>query len=195
MFQSISWQEFFTTLTIILGGYYAISVLLLFSSEITHFFKSKPQSVSESDKQHPESTTESPLMGGVRFERSSQQELPREETSTSEELQVASQEDEEPITSVDLMEESLQNDFASITIEVSSLAEIASQSTKEESAALFKTLLSNYPQLIETPFQQRVSQLICDSCREVQTHAFDLEEVNAWWSDSDINSQSTITII
>ena len=187
MFESISWQEFFTTLTIILGGYYAISVLLLFGSEITHFFKSKPQSVSESEKQYPESTTESPLMGGVRFERSSHEELPREEVSTAEELQVASQEDEEPITSVDLKEESLQSDFASITIEITSLAEIAAQSTKEETATLFKTLLSNYPQFIGTPFQQRVSQLICDSCKEVQTHGFDLKEVNSWWTDLDVN--------
>lgn len=186
MFESISWQEFFTTLAVILGGYYAISVLLLFSSEITHFFKSKPQSVSESGKQ-VENTNESTLMGGVRFERTSQFELPREEVSTAEELQVAQQEDEEPITAIDLKEESLQSDFASITIEISSLAEIAAQSTKEESATLFKTLLSNYPQFIGTPFQQRVSQLICNSFREVKTHAFDLKEVNSWWSESDIN--------
>lgn len=187
MFESISWQEFFTTIALILGGYYAISVLLLFSSEITHFLKSRPQGISEPGKQQPENTKESILMGGVRFERTSQQELPREETSTTEELQVASQDDDEPITAVDLKEESLQRDFASITIEIHSLAEIASQSTREDSAALFKTLLSNYPQFIGTPFQHRVSQLICDSCREVQTHAFDLKEVNSWWTDSDIN--------
>lgn len=187
MFETISWQEFFTTLAVILGGYYAISVLLLFSSEITRFFKSKPKDLTDPVKQQLESTSESALMGGVRFERTSQRELLREEISTSEELQVATQEDEEPITVIDLEQESLQSDFTSITNEVKSLAEIASQSTREDSAALFKTLLSNYPQFIGTPFQHRVSQLICDSCREVQTHAFDLKEVNSWWTDSDIN--------
>ncbi len=185
MLESISWQEFFKTIAILLGGYYAISMLLLFSSEITNFFNSKQQGVSEGGQPHSESQPS--LMGGVRIERSAQQEFLREEVSNSDELQIASQEYEEPINSVDLAAERLQNDFYSISAEIQSLVEIASQSTKEESGALFKTLLSNYPQFIGTPFQQQVNELISDSCKEVSGHPFDLMEVNSWWTNGEAN--------
>lgn len=187
MFESISWQEFFTTIALLLGGYYAIMVLLLFSSEITSFFRSKPQGTSKPVKQHSESTTPSNLMGGVRVERSTLQELPREEVSASEELQITSQEAEESISAVDLVEESLQHDFSSMSIEIQLLVEISSQSTKEECVALFKTLLSNYPQFIGTPFQQQITQLIYDSCKEVNNYQLDLAEVNLWWLDPEAN--------
>lgn len=185
MLESISWQEFFTTIALLLGGYYAISVLLLFSSEIANFFKSKPQGVSVGGQ--PNSESQPNLMGGVRIEKSTQQELLREEVSNSEELQVATQDYEEPINSVDLAMESLQNDFSSISAEIQSLVEIASQRTKGESVSLFKTLLSNYPQFIGTPFQQQITQLISDSCREVSSHPFDLIEVNSWWINGEEN--------
>jgi len=181
MLESISWQEFLTTIALFLVGYYAISLLLLFSSEITNFFKSKSQDLSGGRQPHSESQPS--LMGGVRIERSAQKELLREEVSTSEELQIVSQEYEEPINSVDLAEERLQNDFSSISSEIQSLIEIASESTKEECASLFKTLLSNYPQFIGTHFQLRITQLISDSCKEINSHSFDQMEVNSWWAN------------
>lgn len=187
MFESISWQEFFTAIALILCGYYAITVLLLFSSEITNVFKPKPQGASEPAKQNSENASQSSLMGDVRVERSTQQELPREEVTTSEELQINSLEAEEPISTVDLVEESLQNDFSSISVEIQALAEIATQSTREETEILFKTLLSNYPQLIGTSFQQQASKLIYDLCIETTTHQFDHHAINSWWTDAETN--------
>jgi hypothetical protein len=192
MLESISWQEFLTTIALILGGYYAITTLLLYSREITNIFKSGQSNTSTDTKTDQTDSGEShDLMGGVRFEHSRQQDVPREETTEADALHVAPPHDvEEPVSVIDLQEEALRNDLVSIQAEVKSLAEIISLGTKEEVISLFKTLLSNYPQFIGTSFQPQISQFIYDSCIETTTHQFDPQKINSWWTDPETDSNS-----
>lgn len=187
MLESISWQEFFTTIAVLLGSYYAITVLLLYSSEITSIFKrgtlKAPGTSTQTDQ--TDSGGSHDLMGSVRFDTSREQELPREEVTTADELDVVqSQEAEEAVDVIDLEDEALRNDLITVQSEIKSLAEIISLGTKEEAVSLFTTLLANYPQFIGTSFQPQISQLIYDSCTETGTHHFDLSEISAWWNDS-----------
>jgi len=192
MLELISWQEFLTTVALILGGYYAITTLLLYSREITNIFKKgklKPSLDAKTDQ--TDSSESNDLMGGVRYEKSRLQEVPREETTEADALDVAPPLDvEEPVNVIDLQEEALTNDFVAIQAEVKSLAEIISLGTKEEAISLFKTLLSNYPQFIGTSFQLQISQFIYDSCIETNTHQFDTQEINSWWTDPETDSDN-----
>lgn len=184
MLESISWQEFLTTVALLLGGYYAITTLLLYSREITNIFKQGKRNPSLDTKSDQTGLSEShDLMGGVRYENSELQTVPREETTEADALDVAPlQEVEEPVNVIDLQEEALTNDLVTIKNEITSLAEIIPLGTKDEAFSLFKTLLSNYPQFIDTSFQTQISQFIYDSCMKTNTHQFDPHEINSWWT-------------
>jgi FtsZ-interacting cell division protein ZipA len=191
MLESISWPEFISTITLTIGGYYVITLLLLYSSEITNFFKQKKLTPSgtETKSVQNDSNESDNLMGSVRYQNLAAQNLPREETANAEDLHVAlSQEDEEAISAIDVAEEHLKNDLASIQPEISSLIEVISQRSKEESISLFKTLLSNYPQFIRTTYQQQLSQMIYDFCKKAGPHHFELSEINSWWTEPGVTS-------
>lgn len=188
MLESISWQEFFTTVAVLLGGYYAITTLLLYGSEIINIFKQRNSNLSVRDARQDQSDSNesNDLMGSVRYENNRQQSVPREEVTDAYDLNVLrSNEDEEPVSIVDVAEESLKNDFATIQAEINSLAEIGFQSTKEESISLFKTLLSNYPQFIGTSYKQQISEIIHDSCKKTCQFHFEFNEINSWWTESE----------
>ena len=192
MLESISWQEFLTTVAFILGCYYAITTLLLYSREITFIFKQGKSSTSLDTKaDQTDSPVSHNLMGGVRYEKSRLQEVPREETTVADALDVAPPMDvEEPVNVIDLQEELLTNDLVSIKDEITSLAEIIKLGTKEEAISLFKTLLSNYPQFIGATFQPQIPQFIYHSCIDTNTHQFDLHEINSWWTDPETDSNN-----
>lgn len=186
MLESISWHEFITTVAILLGGYYMITALLLYRREITSIFKQKKsiRSGSEVKADQNDSNESNDLMGTVRYENRELKNVPREEVSSTEEIQVAPlREEEDPLYAVDLVEESLKNDFASIQSEINSLMQVVSQLSKEECASMFRTLLSNYPQFLATTYQVQISQLIHDAFKDVDVHHFELNEINLWWNE------------
>lgn len=184
MLNSISWQEFLSTVALLLGCYYAITTLLLYSREIKDMLTKGKSIDFPHTKAEQVDSSESPLMGSVRYE-TQQKETPRQQTIDSDELEMAPlQEAEETIAIVDLQEESLKKDLVNIQTEISSLAEIIPLGTRDEAISLFKTLLSNYPQFTGTPFQPPISQFIYECCMETNTHQFDLPDINAWWKDS-----------
>ncbi|MEX2230582.1 MAG: hypothetical protein WD824_00370, partial [Cyclobacteriaceae bacterium] len=131
------------------------------------------------------------LMGSVRYENRAAQNIPREEIANAEDLHVApSHEDEEPISAVDVAEENLKNDVASIQSEINSLIEVVSHRSKEEGISLFKTLLSNYPQFIGTTYQQLLSQMLHDASNKAGPHHFELSEINSWWIEREDTSSN-----
>jgi hypothetical protein len=193
MLESISWQEFISTITLLIGGYYIITVLLLYSSEITSFFKQKKLTLSRTETKsvQNDSNESDNLMGSVRYANRVAQTVPREETANAEDLDVVlSQEDEEAIAVVDVAEEQLKSDLANIQLEIHSLIEVISERSKEESISLFKTLLSNYPRFIGTTYQEQLSKLIHHSCKKVGRHHFELAEINSWWTGSQDTSNN-----
>lgn len=198
MLDSISWQEFFTTVALLIGGYYFITLLLLYGSDITSTFKQKKldDPGGEIQASHNDSNESNGLMGGVHFENRNEQNVPLEEITSAEEIQtVLSQEDEDPVNAVDPAVENLKNDFINIKREINSLVEIVSQGSKEESIPLFRILLFNYPQLINSVYQEQVTQFIHDACKRTCQFHFDLNEINSWWTESKVtpsdNQQTT----
>lgn len=193
MLESISWQEFISTITLLIGGYYAVTVLLLYSTEITNFFKQKkltPSGTKTRSGQNDSSQSDN-LMGRVRHENHVAQTVPREETANAEDIDVVlSQEDEEAISAVDVRQEQLENDLASIQLEIHSLIEVISERSKEENISLFKTLFSNYPGFIGTVHQHELLQMIYNSCKEAGHDHFELSEINSWWTDSEDTSKN-----
>src|SRR5690606_40519277 len=101
MFESISWQQFISTTTLLIGGYYAITVLLLYSSEISNIFKQKKTKLTNPKvrENQTDSNESIELMGSVRFTASQSENVPREEKVEAERLSIsAAHETEEPIT-------------------------------------------------------------------------------------------------
>ena len=100
MFNSISWQEFLTAISLIVGGYYAISTLLLYGAEITSIFKqekSKSTQPEVSEDQN-DSNESNDLMGSVKYETGVN--VPHENLIESSELNVQeAKEADEPIDS------------------------------------------------------------------------------------------------
>lgn len=186
MLDSISWQEFFTTVALVAGGYYVITFLLLYSNEITYILKQKKADHSSADvkSNQLDSNESNDLMGGVRYENREHQNVPREDVASAEELQfVSGDTDEETIRSIDLIEEQRKNKFKKALEEINALIEVVSQGSKEESIPLFKTLLANYPQLIGTAYQEKASQHIFHACSEPCQFHFELSEINSWWTE------------
>lgn len=186
MLDSISWQEFFATVALIAGGYYVITFLLLYSGEITKIFTQKRSnhSTAELKSNQLDSNELNDLMGGVRYQNREEQNVPREDVRSAEELKfVSSDMDLEVFHAVDLIDEQHQNEFQKIIEEINSLVEVISEGNKEESILLFKTLLANYPQLIGTAYQERVSDHIFHACIKACQFHFELDEINSWWTE------------
>lgn len=186
MFNSISWQEFLTTIAVAAGGYYVITTLLLYSSEITNIFKQKQpkQIASEATEDQKDSIESNDLMGKVKYE--TEVNVPREKSVFAEELQVqSSNEDEETVigSTSKNSDTLIIGTIADILQEIKALTEVVKDSSKEEAVLLFKSLLSRYPQLVGTHYHEAVSLFIYDCCK--QQCEFDLEpkEIKSWWPE------------
>lgn len=183
MLDSISWQEYFTTIAFLVGAYYGITSLLLYSNEIISILKRGKLTPPTSVTRDQRDSTSHDLMGHARYELREQTDAPREESVISEELHVIpAQDDEETINFFDEAEEVLKNDFIIIQDEINALIDAVSQVSKEETSSLFKTLLSNYTHFIDTPYQTQLAQFIHDSFKKKNSHEFELSEISTWWT-------------
>lgn len=186
MFESISWSEFFSTILIIVVGYYVISTLLLFSSEIVTIFKEKKlASAFPASKSNQNSSFEGDdFMGRARYEPESNRELLREERTEAETLAIApDQEEDEVIDFISPEEDNLRSATQHLIDEVRELVQVMSGSSKEESVPLFQTLLSRAPQLVATSYQEAVNLGIYHSLKEQDLFQVELQEINSWWPD------------
>src|SRR5438045_3708029 len=99
MFNSISWQEFLSAITVIAGGYYIVTALLLYSSEITNIFNQKePKQITPeiNEDQNESNKIIDDLMGGIKFDRETN--VPHENIVRSDEINAQPlREAEEPI--------------------------------------------------------------------------------------------------
>ncbi|HEX5170831.1 MAG TPA: hypothetical protein VFW11_16770 [Cyclobacteriaceae bacterium] len=192
MLESISWQEYFSTTAWSVGGYYLITILLLYSSEIAHIFKQKRSTPSDIEirKDQNRSNESKDLMGGIRHQSRDQHVL-REDMLDAQQLSVApSNRHEDPIDSADFLGNELRKDLSSIRSSINSLAELSTQGTREDSILLFRTLISNYPQFVGTPYQEEVTELIYASCTKVHQLHFKRDEINSWWPSSSVTSKN-----
>ena len=184
MFNSISWQDFLFTIGVIVGGYYVITTLLLYSNEIKSIFnqgvsKSIEHDVSDDQNDSDESND---LMGGVKYE--TQVNVPHEKIVEYDELTVQrNNEAEDPIEQFDPNE-----GFAkTLTTEIETLITEVSSSDEAEIILVFKSLLSVYPQLVNTPRKNSINLLIYNSLREKSVFHPELNEINSWWTQATVN--------
>ena len=186
MFESISWQQFISTIALLIVGYYVVTVLLLYSKEITNIFKQKKLTLTNTNvREHQTESNESiELMGSVRYASSQSENVPREEKVEAESLSVvAAQEPEEPITEAVTSEadEALLKSVSTLLEEINTLTEVAAVGSKEECAELFRTLLSNYVDLSRTAHEPEITAFIHNACKAQGQFQIELSEVKSWW--------------
>lgn len=192
MFNSISWQEFLTAISLIVGGYYVITTLLLYADEITSIFKqNKSNSIDQEVSEHQNDSNESnDLMGKVKYETGVN--VPHENLIESSELNVQeAKEADEPIKSIDPREEMMAGFSKVLQEEIATLATEFYASAEGEIILVFKSLLSVYPQLVRTPYKDSLNLLIYDSLKANSAFHPELIEINSWWPQVAANSSDT----
>lgn len=182
MFNSISWQEYLSAIALLAGGYYAIATLLLYSNEIRNIFNQKTlknidEDVSEKQSDSNESNS---LMGGIKYESLTQENVSREHISATEEISFAPlAEAGEPIDGT--LNNAINRFVSTLLTEIESLLEVIAKDDKKEAATFFQALLHNYPQLVATDFQDEISQHIYDALKTDCEFQIELSEVKSWW--------------
>ena len=192
MFNSISWQEFLTAISLIVGGYYAITTLLLYGAEITSIFKQEKSKSTEPEvsEDQNDSNESNDLMGSVKYE--TEVNVPHENLIESSELNVQeAKEADEPIKSIDPREAMMAGFATVLQEEIATLVTEFSSSAEGEIILVFKSLLSVYPQLVRTPYKDSLSLLICDSLKANSAFHPELNEINSWWPQVATNSSNT----
>jgi hypothetical protein len=184
MLQSISWLEFFTTIGLVVGGYYLITGLLLYSGEIGSFLKSK--SSGSTLNQSPQTSLQETdqLIGVATAESTRDAGLHEVVVSANEVLVGEPSIAEEPIEVTSIMV-TVEDDVASLTSEIEALVRIVSHSSRDESLPLFQSLIARYSSLVDTNHVEPLSQLLHDKVSEHCNFQIDVDEIRGWWSMAD----------
>jgi hypothetical protein len=182
MVNSISWQEYLSVIALLVAGYYAITILVFYRSEIKNIFNQKTSKniKNDSSANQPDANQSNSLIGIIKYESPTQTNVPREELSTTEEMSFAPLvEADEPINGT--LNNAINRLVSTLLSEIESLLTVISNDDKKEIATLFQALLHNYPQLVATDFQVEISQHIYDALRTGFDFQIELNEVQAWW--------------
>jgi hypothetical protein len=185
MFSSISWSEFFNTVVIAVGAYYVVSTLLFYSKDLIERFKNR--SATPEEQEHKPSSHGS-LMGEIKKDppKKHQQEV------SAQELVIEPSENSNGIheNSEDNL---LIGSVSDLLHEAKVLARVVKESngSKEDGSPMFQSLLSNYPHLVGTKYQDSISVYIHDQVKIECSFEVDLQEIRSWWpiADTQINNQ------
>lgn len=194
MLQSISWQEFISTIALFTGGYYVIAVLLLYSREIDNFFRQKKANLTTKEVGEDQviSNESFSLIGSVKNDRVEIENVPRGAKIESENLRILGMAEPEESISGSVTNDTdatLLKSISRLTEEVQTLTSVVAHGSKEDCAELFRTLLSNYSDLVHTKHQPEITALIYNSCKEHCQFQIDLDEVKSWWPSAGIPIQ------
>lgn len=196
MLKSISWQEFITVFAFITSSYYIITLLLLYSAEITNLFKQRKLSLTNANKENQTGQMESfDIMGTVKHNAHQSGHVLREEKTHAENLTVSkANEPEEPIngTALSNEDETVLEAVSTLLGEIHTLIKVAASLSKDECAELFRTLLANYYGLFLTAHQPEITAFIYNSCKGHCAFEVNLSEVKSWWPNpgtASVNNQ------
>jgi len=186
MFNLISWQEFLSAIGIIVGGYYAITTLLLYSEEIKFIFNQRQAKVIETDANDDQNDSNESidLMGSVKYE--TQVNVPHEKVVESNEINAQPlKEIEDAIDSavVNTPDVLIAKSVAELLREVKTIITELSQGSREEVTSIYRSLLQRYPQLSGTNYQDEISLFIYESFLTNDSHSFRLDEIKSWWNE------------
>jgi hypothetical protein len=185
MFQSISWIEFLTVTGVLVVGYYAISVPVLFAEEIKAILNNGfPKRKAASDAGAGLATDN--LMGETRGQRGHKHD--ENVNAGSDELLFA------PMTvpgeDVEATEtrEKTQNDsllvgsVSDLGQEISALSKKTASLSKAEIASKFKQLLGKYSKVGASRYRSTITLLIIETLQENNSLVVSGQEVDSWWS-------------
>ena len=180
MLNSISWQEFFQTVIVAVGGYYAISILLLYSKDITQKIQAfKTRSV----KTEPQSraTDLINLMGAIKNEQPSEAISSNQKVVSSAEISIS--ENASNTAAKYLEDASLIGTVSDLLQEIKVIADMIAESegNKEDAASAFQALLKNYLHLSATKYQDAIDLVIYDHCKNQCALQVEMSEIKSWW--------------
>ena len=181
MLNSISWQEFFQTVIVAVGGYYAISILLLYSKDITQKIQAfKTRSV----KTEPQSraTDLINLMGAIKNEQPSEAISSNQKVVSSAEISIS--ENASNTAAKYLEDASLIGTVSDLLQEIKVIADMIAESegNKEDAASAFQALLKNYLHLSATKYQDAIDLVIYDHCKNQCALQVEMSEIKSWWA-------------
>ena len=180
MLYSISWQEFFQTVIVAIGGYYAISILLLYSKEIslkiqrfkTHSVKDEPQVVEKPLNN---------LMGAIKSELPVKNISPNQNLVSSTEISIS---ENASNTAAKYLEDALLiGTVSDLLQEIKTIADmiVESRGMKDDAASAFQALLKNYLHLSATKYQEAIDLVIYDHCKNQCALQVEMSEITSWW--------------
>ncbi len=165
MFNTISWELFFVTVTILVGAYYFIVVLLLYAHEITRWRKSFFNKSHENVLVIP---NEDVHVMGIRNE--SIPEEGAEKNGVSSSLTSGSG-------------DALVGTVADLLEEIKTLIQLTAENNwdKSKSQSLFQALFARYSMLKNTTHQQSISEYIADASSDEFPFEISVAEAMTWW--------------
>lgn len=188
MFTSITWELFFAAILLSGTGYYTVTVLLLYHSEIIQWVRSRSQqSVGPNPEPHIEPRPNRNIMGEINQVYSA----PVKTSVPTEELAIADSDDEPETIQTSVPSEKadlLIGNIADLLQEIKTLVRHVSEnkSDKAESQSLFQALLIHHQQLRNTTYQDAISLYICNEAKDQFSFDLSVNEVNTWWSEEPI---------
>jgi len=180
MLQSISWSEFFITIATLTGIYYGVTVFHFYGVELISFIKNEKYPATPKETSMVDA---SPVMGMTRPEKSFRVSR---EVKSADDLVVAPDREREdnPVDSESLLVgtvSDLLHEIKSLRLETVSLL-------KDECVHSIHEILSRYPQLKNTQYQEAVNLFIMNTRQESGGWEFDLHEVDLLWPQKNTSS-------
>lgn len=178
MLKSISWQDFITGIAAVLGAYYVVSIALLYSRDAFRWLKSKQKASDDNEI----NVSGSNLMGAIKSEppRKNEQSLEAQDLIIGESAKERNEDDDSLLV----------GSVSDLLHEVKVLARVIKESggSKDEGTPMFQSLLLNYPQLINTKYQESISLFIHQHCTDESLFDVDLNEINSWWPAGELQN-------
>lgn len=185
MFNAISWTDFLTTVAVLIAGYYAITILLLYANEIKSLFRRKSLIETPEDI-HSTAPLDRTILGGVSKESTLQD---RSSFASADEFSFSESNHEVPEMLTPVAKQPLSNhaliigSVSDLLQEIKTLIQMVTEykSGKAESETLFRTLLQRYPQLKTTEYRTAITQFIWETAQTQFPFALEQAEVEQWW--------------
>lgn len=179
MIDTISWTDYFFTLAIITAVYYLVIGITFYRTELMNLLKRQGHHSDDGVKPSSPGTR---IMGKTQPETLSHvdRHLPMDEMVLNE------QAPEENTNLADRNAQLLVGVVSDIQQEIKALLEVIDGNNREECAALCHALLSNYPQLISTPYHDSLSLVIKNALKEHFQLDYSINQVKSWWTSNPI---------
>ena len=193
MFDTISWQEFITTVALLAGSYYCVSAIILYRRELSAWLKSGEHqdlvpTAHPGTGRREDKDPSGDLMGKAQPDQwlNANENV---ELSEAGELRFGPSTREQE-TSENAM---ILGTVSDLLQEIRSLVEAVAGSNggREEFVSMFRSLLERYPQLNGTSYKDTINVFICDTCKEHSPFELELKEIRSWWSPASRQKETT----